>query len=228
MQRKRSCRTSSPPDGRFCTLPETVTMRALMAVAAALGVALLSSGPAGARRAPPSAQVRAHPQLGDVLVDGRGMTLYVSTRNAPDASACSGPCSQVWTPLFAGSASRCRARACASTRRARAAGWRRQVTYAGRPLYGSARTRARATRTARDSTACGSCPPSFTHHAAVAGRQRGARPGRRADPHRRARADAAIDTRKIDKGSAPARPVRPELAAADDHRPRTCTRAWAA
>jgi predicted lipoprotein with Yx(FWY)xxD motif len=111
-------------------------MRALMAVAAALVVALCSSGPAVAQPAPPSAQVRTHPQLGDLLVDGRGMTLYVSTRDAPDASACFGACSQVWPPLLAGAGDPVPGeglRVPLGTL-ARPDGGR-QVTYAGRPLY---------------------------------------------------------------------------------------------
>src|SRR5438105_358202 len=77
-------------------------MRYLVALAAALGVAGAFAPHAAAQQAPPSATVRAHPQLGDILVAGRGMTLYVSTRDAPDASACFGACAQVWPPLLAG------------------------------------------------------------------------------------------------------------------------------
>jgi predicted lipoprotein with Yx(FWY)xxD motif len=111
-------------------------MRSLMPLAAALAVAFLLAPHAIAQQAPPSAQVRSLPQLGDVLVDARGMTLYVSTRDAPDASACFGACSQVWPPLLAGSGDPVPGeglRVPLGTL-ARPDGGR-QVTYAGRPLY---------------------------------------------------------------------------------------------
>jgi predicted lipoprotein with Yx(FWY)xxD motif len=111
-------------------------MRSLIALAAALAVALLAGPTVVAQPVPPSAQVRSHPQLGDVLVDARGMTLYVSTRDAPDASACFGPCSQVWPPLLAGPGDPVPGeglRVPLGTL-ARPEGGR-QVTYAGRPLY---------------------------------------------------------------------------------------------
>ena len=64
------------------------------------------------------------------------MTLYVSTRDAPDASACFGPCSQVWTPLFSrlGRAVPGEGLRVPLGTLARPDGGR-QVTYAGRPLY---------------------------------------------------------------------------------------------
>ena len=105
-------------------------------LAAAFGATLLLGPRALAQPAPPTAQVRNHPQLGDILVDPRGMTLYVSLRDAPDASACYGPCSQVWPPLLAGQGEPVPGeglRVPLGTL-ARPDGGR-QVTYAGQPLY---------------------------------------------------------------------------------------------
>ena len=38
--------------------------------------------------------------LGPVLVDGRGMTLYLFTKDAPNTSACEGQCLVNWPPLL--------------------------------------------------------------------------------------------------------------------------------
>jgi predicted lipoprotein with Yx(FWY)xxD motif len=111
-------------------------MRLFLVLAAALGAALILGPRAAAQPAPPSAQVRPHPQFGEILVDPRGMTLYVSTRDAPDAAACFGTCSQVWPPLLAGQGEPVPGdglRGPLGTL-ARPDGGR-QVTYAGRPLY---------------------------------------------------------------------------------------------
>jgi predicted lipoprotein with Yx(FWY)xxD motif len=111
-------------------------MRLLLALAAALGVALARGPNAAAQQGPPAAQVRSHPQLGEILVDARGMTLYVTMRDAPDASACFGACSQGWPPLLAGPGEPVPGeglRVPLGTL-ARPEGGR-QVTYAGRPLY---------------------------------------------------------------------------------------------
>jgi predicted lipoprotein with Yx(FWY)xxD motif len=37
--------------------------------------------------------------LGSVLVDGKGMTLYLFTKDSPNTSACSGQCLVAWPPL---------------------------------------------------------------------------------------------------------------------------------
>jgi predicted lipoprotein with Yx(FWY)xxD motif len=117
-------------------------MRSLLALAALFGAALLGPAtlagapPVLAQAGPPSAQVRAHPQFGEILVDPRGMTLYVTTRDILDASACFGTCSQVWPPLLAGQGEPVPGdglRVPLNTL-ARPDGGR-QITYAGRPLY---------------------------------------------------------------------------------------------
>jgi predicted lipoprotein with Yx(FWY)xxD motif len=38
--------------------------------------------------------------LGSVLVDGKGMTLYLFTKDAPKTSACTGQCLVNWPPLL--------------------------------------------------------------------------------------------------------------------------------
>jgi predicted lipoprotein with Yx(FWY)xxD motif len=40
-------------------------------------------------------------RFGRILVDGRGMTIYVSAKdNADFESTCTGPCTKEWPPLF--------------------------------------------------------------------------------------------------------------------------------
>jgi predicted lipoprotein with Yx(FWY)xxD motif len=45
-------------------------------------------------------QYRAHPQLGRILVDGQGKTLYIFDRDTPGVSNCSGNCAMTWPPLL--------------------------------------------------------------------------------------------------------------------------------
>jgi len=49
----------------------------------------------------PTVQVRSHPDLGDILVDGDGMTLYMfdSDTKGDGASTCYGGCADNWPPL---------------------------------------------------------------------------------------------------------------------------------
>jgi predicted lipoprotein with Yx(FWY)xxD motif len=44
--------------------------------------------------------VATDPKLGQILVDGKGMTLYVFLKDAPDQSNCTGSCAQTWPPLL--------------------------------------------------------------------------------------------------------------------------------
>jgi predicted lipoprotein with Yx(FWY)xxD motif len=77
---------------------------------------------------------------GRVLFDGRGYVLYAFTRDAKRKSRCYGACAKAWPPYFAkgrlsvGSGVK-RSLLATTTRR----DGRRQITYAGRPLYYYAR-----------------------------------------------------------------------------------------
>lgn len=46
-----------------------------------------------------------HPKLGKILVDARGMTLYVFKKDAPGVSNCTGGCLESWPPLLTSSGS---------------------------------------------------------------------------------------------------------------------------
>ncbi len=60
-------------------------------------------GPDGTPKRPQQAsvEVRSHPDFGDILVDGEGMTLYMFDRDDQGAgeSACDGSCANAWPPL---------------------------------------------------------------------------------------------------------------------------------
>ena len=74
--------------------------------------------------------------LGKVLVDARGRTLYLFEKDKRGVSACYGACATYWPPLLSPAKARpgsgVRASLLGVTRRANG---KRQVTYAGHPLY---------------------------------------------------------------------------------------------
>ena len=74
--------------------------------------------------------------FGKVVFDGRGFVLYAFTRDKR-TSACYGACAKAWPPYFAPKGT---LRVGAGLKRAllgtvKRKNGRRQVTYAGRPLY---------------------------------------------------------------------------------------------
>jgi Kef-type K+ transport system membrane component KefB/predicted lipoprotein with Yx(FWY)xxD motif len=121
-----------------------------LGVATALGaILLLGYGSAGSNdasaQASPSASASkgrvttlklGQTRFGRILVDGRGRTLYLFTREASKRSRCYGACARAWPPFYAGSRTLARSgldrRLLGTTRRR---GGRRQVTYRGHPLY---------------------------------------------------------------------------------------------
>lgn len=74
--------------------------------------------------------------LGNVLVDARGRTLYLFEKDKSGRSACTGACAAYWPPLLSPARARpgkgVRAALLGMTKRTDG---RRQVTYAGHPLY---------------------------------------------------------------------------------------------
>ena len=75
-------------------------------------------------------------ELGRVLVDGRGRTLYLFQRDKHGKSACTGPCATAWPPLIVSgkplASAGARASLLGTTKRADG---RLQVTYNHHPLY---------------------------------------------------------------------------------------------
>jgi predicted lipoprotein with Yx(FWY)xxD motif len=80
-------------------------------------------------------QVRAS-RFGKILFDGRGFVLYAFTRDSKNKSNCYGACAKAWPVYYSKAALRAgsgvKQSLLGTTRRSDG---RRQVTYAGRPLY---------------------------------------------------------------------------------------------
>lgn len=79
--------------------------------------------------------VRSDADLGDILVDARGMTLYLYTKDQPSVSNCYDACATAWPPLLTGSdptGSDAVAAGLGTTQRTDGGV---QVTYNGVPLY---------------------------------------------------------------------------------------------
>lgn len=62
----------------------------------------VTSSPAGAPEPPAASTVALrNSQLGQILVDGNGKTLYLFEADKPNTSNCYGDCATVWPPLIA-------------------------------------------------------------------------------------------------------------------------------
>jgi predicted lipoprotein with Yx(FWY)xxD motif len=117
-------------------------MKGLVLTIGALAAALsLTFGLSVASASPTSAAAStkvaaANSNLGRILVDGRGRTLYLFAKDRNGKSACSGSCAVYWPPLIASGKPKAAAGAKQSllgtTRRADG---RLQVTYRHHPLY---------------------------------------------------------------------------------------------
>ena len=109
----------------------------LITVVAALSLAGLSAALAAGNSAPRPATVStAHTGLGRIIVNGRGLTLYLFEKDRRGHSACSGACATYWPPLLTHgkpSATNGARRSLLGT--IRRSNGTRQVTYAGHPLY---------------------------------------------------------------------------------------------
>jgi predicted lipoprotein with Yx(FWY)xxD motif len=83
----------------------------------------------------PTVSVRSDAQLGDMLVDPRGMTLYLYAKDQPGVSNCYDACAAAWPPLLTESnptGSDAVAAGLGTTQRTDGS---LQVTYNGMPLY---------------------------------------------------------------------------------------------
>jgi len=109
-------------------------MRILLAVALLSVVALAPA--AGADGAAPATLTVQSSDYGPVLWDGSNRALYAFTADRSGRSRCSGACAKAWPPYYATGTLRAgkgvKQTLIGTTRRADG---RRQVTYAGRPLY---------------------------------------------------------------------------------------------
>jgi predicted lipoprotein with Yx(FWY)xxD motif len=102
-----------------------------------IAFALLALAPAAMSResAAPTLTVKSS-SFGRVLFDGRGFVLYAFTRDKNGRSACYGACAKAWPVYYAKATLRAGTgikRSLLGTTKRRDG--RRQITYAGRPLY---------------------------------------------------------------------------------------------
>jgi predicted lipoprotein with Yx(FWY)xxD motif len=75
-------------------------------------------------------------EYGRILFDGRGFVLYGFTADKKRRSVCAGACAKAWPPYLVERAPRAGRGVVESLLgTVRRAGGKRQVTYAGRPLY---------------------------------------------------------------------------------------------
>lgn len=115
-----------------------VAVGAAVAPALAFGVAPALARPSARAAAVTEVGVHHDAKLGNILVDAQGHTLYLSTADGRDRSACSSTCGRTWKPLAA--TGRLLAVHGSGVSQAllgsiRLSGGRRQVTYAHHPLY---------------------------------------------------------------------------------------------
>jgi predicted lipoprotein with Yx(FWY)xxD motif len=106
----------------------------LVAVAVAVLLALSLSG-STTTAAGPSVGI-GQSSLGKILVNGRGLTLYMYTHDKHRGSACSEACAQVWPPVLAtGASTLAPGLAGSKLKTIRRSDHRKQLAYNGHPLY---------------------------------------------------------------------------------------------
>jgi len=85
---------------------------------------------------PATVAVGTNPQLGKILVDGSGKTLYLFAKDSGTTSSCYGTCATYWPPLLTAGAPKAgpgvNASLLGTTKRTDGT---TEVTYAGHPLY---------------------------------------------------------------------------------------------
>ena len=110
----------------------TIGALAALSLSVGLSVAIAADHSAGRR----ATVAISGSELGRVLVDGRGRTLYLFQRDRHGKSACTGPCATAWPPLIVSgkplASAGARASLLGTTKRADG---RLQVTYNHHPLY---------------------------------------------------------------------------------------------
>ena len=118
---------------KITLLTAVAALSAAVVVAAAFGGASSAASPRASKGAVVALRATA---LGKVLVDAHGRTLYLFEKDKRGMSACNGACVTYWPPLLSNAKPRpgrgVRASLLGLTRRTDG---KRQVTYAGHPLY---------------------------------------------------------------------------------------------
>jgi predicted lipoprotein with Yx(FWY)xxD motif len=120
-------------------LPLYVGGALLSALAVLLGVTVSHAGGAGGQfsTSPHSTVVTTRDtSLGQILVDAQGRTLYLFQKDTGPASTCNGSCASYWPPVPVTGQPQASGKAAATSIGvvSRSDG-KRQLTYAGHPLY---------------------------------------------------------------------------------------------
>jgi predicted lipoprotein with Yx(FWY)xxD motif len=111
-------------------------MRALAVLVIALATFAAPLSPSATAASPASTLAAGPSAYGRILFDGRGFALYAFTGDRAQVSRCNGACARAWPPyILHGGIRAGRGTARSLTGTTRRADGRRQVTYAGRPLY---------------------------------------------------------------------------------------------
>lgn len=104
--------------------------------AAAVFVLVTAAVAAGMPTARSATVTTAHTELGQIVVDGRGRSLYLFEKDAHGRSACSGACAAYWPPLLtSGKSIAIKGAKPSLLGNVRRGDGSRQVSYAGHPLY---------------------------------------------------------------------------------------------
>jgi len=113
----------------------TIAVAAIALLAAGCGGSTSTAGPSPAAAAATIATA-SEAKLGQILVDGKGMTLYLFVADTGSKSTCYTSCAQVWPPVLTNGAPQAGTGAQASQlgTTTRTDGTI-QVTYSGHPLY---------------------------------------------------------------------------------------------
>jgi predicted lipoprotein with Yx(FWY)xxD motif len=110
------------------------TILAGLAAVLAVGVVAATAAPTSA---PPTVKTAKIADLGTVLVNGSGLTLYRFTTDKKGSSSCNGSCAALWPPLLAGKGKPVAGTGVAAAKLGtlkRSTG-QLQVTYGGYALY---------------------------------------------------------------------------------------------
>jgi predicted lipoprotein with Yx(FWY)xxD motif len=122
---------SGRQNGESVTRLPILALAAVAAIGLSAGVAAGAAGPSG----PAKVGVRST-SLGKVLVNGKGVTLYLFEKDKHGKSACSGKCAAAWPPLLTkGKPTASGGASAAKLGTTRRSDGTTQVTYAGHPLY---------------------------------------------------------------------------------------------
>ncbi len=84
------------PSAGATTAPSTA---APAATSVPTSAAVATSAPIPATGSEATVNVATDPKLGQILVDGKGMTLYAFAKDTADTSACDASCQKLWPPL---------------------------------------------------------------------------------------------------------------------------------